>query len=599
MFCRRYRSARRITSNFPVSEVPAAVTNPIHYRLLHRKIALFGGLVLLCVFVGQGVFFIQANSQTVDEATHLAAGYSYLTTRDFRLDAEHPPFIKELQALPLLLFYGIPFKPNPQQWRDGDNVRVGLDFLYRSPIPANQILAWSRFTNLFLGVLLVALIGWWAYRLWGSLPALLAMALASLEPNLVAHSALVTTDLGVALFIFLAVYLLWEYLQLPTWGRWAAVGVSTGLALASKFSALFLVAALSLILALLVMAGEPCALPSNKTRIDRWPKIAQVGTLFLIVLFVALLTIVPVYFFQGVVPWMTGLREFLTHADTGHLSFLLGEYSSQGWWDYFGIAFLIKTPIGSLLLIAVSLVLYRVGKPLQRRDAILLLIPPALIFITTTQAKVNIGLRHILPVYPFLFVLASRLATFRLRREWAVPLIIGIPMIFTAISSLWISPHQLAYFNEFVGGPDQGYRYLSDSNIDWGQDLRGLKTYMEQEKLPIIYLSYFGTAPPSAYGIRHQSVARTGIQEVSPPSDKVPATATRKIFAISVYNLQDVATRSSPLFRWLWLRQPIAKIGYSIFIYDLSNDSVGLTMLERAYERGRTPALSGQSIVSN
>jgi hypothetical protein len=447
-------------------------------------------------------------------------------------------------------------------------------------------------------VLLVTLIGWWAYRLWGILPAMLAMALACFEPNLVAHSALVTTDLGVALFIFLAVYLLWEYLQLPTWGRLAAVGVSTGLALAAKFSALFLVAALSGIFALLVIAGEPCVLPSNKNRIDRWPKTAQAGTLFLIVLFVAFLTIFPVYFFQGIVPWVTGLREFLTHADTGHLSFFLGDYSYEGWWDYFGIAFLIKTPIGSLLLIAASLALYRVGKPLQRRDAILLLIPPALIFIATTQAKVNIGLRHILPVYPFLFVLASRLATVRLQREWALPFVI-ISTIFTAISSLRITPHQLAYFNEFVGGPDQGYRYLSDSNIDWGQDLRGLKKYMEQEKLPIIFLSYFGTAPPSAYGIRYQSIARTGIHEVSPPSDKVPAIAARKIFAISVYNLQDISTGSIPLFRWLWLRQPIAKIGYSIFIYDLSNDAVGLMMLERAYARTKAPAPSEQSIALN
>ena len=258
----------------------------------------------------------------------------------------------------------MPFRPDLQQWRNADQEQIGLDFLYKSPIPADQILAWSRFTNLFLGVLLVALIGWWAYRLWGSLPAMLAMTLASLEPDLVAHSALVTTDLGVALFIFLPSIFFGSICSFQP-GSLVAVGVSTGLALASKFSALFLVAALSLILALIVIAGEPCALPANKTRIARWPKIAQAGTLFLIVLFVTFLIIVPVYFFQGIVPWVTGLREFLGHADTGHLSFFLGDYSYQGWWDYFGVAFLIKTPIGSLLLIAASLAFYRVGKPLH------------------------------------------------------------------------------------------------------------------------------------------------------------------------------------------------------------------------------------------
>ena len=134
-----------------------------------------------------------------------------------------------------------------------------------------------------------------------------------------------------------------------------------------------------------------------------------------------------------------------------------------------------------------------------------------------------------------------------------------------------------------VGGPEQGYRYLSDSNLDWGQDLKGLKAYMEKEKLPIIYLSYFGTAPPSYYGIRYQYVPGTGTLEWPPPADKVPADASRKILAISVYNLQDVSRPNDPLFRWLWLRQPVAKIGYSIFIYDLTNDPEGLMKLEESY----------------
>ncbi len=168
-------------------------------------------------FVAQGLFFIWANSQTIDEATHLAAGYSYLATNDFRLDPEHPPLIKELQAVPLFFIYQLPFQPDSRQWRDADSYRIGQDFVYKSRIPADQILLLSRLPNLLLGVLLVALIGWWAYRLWGMLAAVLAMALACFEPNLIAHSSLVTTDIGVTLFVFLALYLLWEYQNLPTW----------------------------------------------------------------------------------------------------------------------------------------------------------------------------------------------------------------------------------------------------------------------------------------------------------------------------------------------------------------------------------------------
>jgi hypothetical protein len=554
-------------------------------RWSRAKPALLGGLFLLVVFIAQGIFFIRANSQTVDEATHLAAGYSYLARRDFRLNPGHPPLTKELQALPLFLGYRLPFNPDPQHWSEGDDYAIGYQFLYKSRLPADRMLALSRLPNLFLGVVLITVIGWWAYRLWGSPAAMVAMALASLEPNLVAHSSLVTTDLGVTLFIFLTVYLLWQYLNSPTWLLLVATGISAGMALLSKLSAILLPPVIVLIVGASVFFGsEPYLLPQKETQHQPMRKLLlQTAVTLCLIVFFALLTIPSAYFFQGFSSWLHGLEMVLMHTQGGHAAFFLGEYSYQGWWNYFLIAFLIKTPIGSLLLIAASLIFYRAGNPLRRREAIFLLLPVVVIFLTTTQAKVNIGLRHILPVYPFLFVLASRFATVHFRSRWLMPLVVGMLVAFTAMSSLRIAPHQLAYFNEMVGGPDQGYRYLSDSNLDWGQDLKGLKTYMEKEKLPIIYLSYFGTAPPDYYGIRYQYVAGKGTLEWPPPSDKVPADAARKILAISVYNLQDVSTPDEPLFRWLWVRQPVAKIGYSIFIYDLTNDPEGLMKLEETY----------------
>jgi hypothetical protein len=267
----------------------------------------------------------------------------------------------------------------------------------------------------------------------------------------------------------------------------------------------------------------------------------------------------------------------------GQAAFFLGQYSYEGWWSYYLVAFLIKTPLGSLMLMALSLLFYQTGSRLKARQAIFLLLPVIIILLATTQAKVNIGLRHILPIYPFLFVLASRLATIRLQRRWLAPALIGVALSLTMISSLRIAPHQLAYFNEIIGGPGQGYRYLADSNLDWGQDLKSLKAYIDKEKLPIIYLSYFGSAPPSYYGIRYQYVPGTWPLEWPPPADTVPPEMSRKILAVSVNNMQDVFTPYEPLFRWLRLRKPIAKIGYSIFVYDLSEDAAGLMMLKRTY----------------
>ena len=133
---------------------------------------------------------------------------------------------------------------------------IGRDLLYNSPPSADQILALSRFPNLLLGAALVALTGWWAYRLWGNHAAILAVALASLEPNLVAHSSLVTTDIGVTLFIFLAVSLLWEHVNSPTWARLTATGICTGMAVVSKFSGLLLIPIIITIAVLLFIGGN-------------------------------------------------------------------------------------------------------------------------------------------------------------------------------------------------------------------------------------------------------------------------------------------------------------------------------------------------------
>ena len=539
------------------------------------------------MFFFQGVFVITANSPTYDETMHVAAGYSYLATGDFRLEPQNPPLIKELLALPLFLGYRLPFNPDAQHWRDGDRYLIGQHFLYESTLSADRILFLTRIPNLVLGGALLALIGWWAYRLWGPRATVLALALTSLEPNLVAHSSLVTTDIGAALFIFLTVYLLWEYLRAPTWWMLSLVSSATGLALATKFSTILLIPLIPLLLgaSLLIDPRARAVLPVTKRQTLANFKVLEVTTpLFVVLLFV--LTIVSLaYFFQGVSPWVSGLKRFIALAREGQPAFFWGEYSYVGWWNYFLVAFLIKTPLGSLLLIGASLLFYRAGNSLGRREAIFILLPVIVIFVLTSQSKVNIGLRHILPVYPFLFVLASRFGTVRFRRQWLAPLLLGVPLLMTAVSAIRIAPHQLAYFNELVGGPGQGYRYLSDSNVDWGQDLKGVKAYMETENISIIYLSYFGTAPPAYYGIRYQYVPGSWPLEWPPPHDTVPDTASRKILAISVTNLQDVGYHYDPLFRWLWLRKPVAKIGYSIFVYDLSNDREGLTKLEETYAK--------------
>ena len=151
---------------------------------VHTKVVPLAAIFLLLLFDAQGIFFIRANSQTIDEAIHLAAGYSYLATSDFRLDPEHPPLIKELQTVPLFFLYRLPFSTRIlDSGKTQIVISIGQDFVYRSRIPLPIKYSPSRLSNLFLGVLLVALIGWWAYRLWGMRAAVLAMVLPPLVLN--------------------------------------------------------------------------------------------------------------------------------------------------------------------------------------------------------------------------------------------------------------------------------------------------------------------------------------------------------------------------------------------------------------------------------
>ena len=544
-------------------------------------------ICLLLLFLTQSIVLVRSNAPTYDEGAHLAEGYSYLARRDFRLNPENPPLIKMLLASGLFLGYRLPFDPPKEYWQAAADFAIGQFFLYSSAVHADEILTVGRLSNVVLGALLVVLVGRWAHRLWGLWAGIVAMALACLEPNVIAHASLAHTDVGTSLFIALALYLLWEYSTAPSAWKAARAGAAVGLALVSRYSSITLLPIIGMILVAHIILGNVIA--------AGWPvrcKTATVGgriqqgTATALLLIVPALGIIPAaYFFQGFSPWLSGLQLFLSRARLGQPAFLLGQYSTDGWWYYFPLAFLIKTSIGGLFLIGLGLALARAGTPLHRREMLFLLAPALLFFTVLTQARVNIGVRYALPVYPLLFILASRVVTISTRAAWVMPSIIVLALTFNAASALRVVPHQLAYFNELVGGPEQGYRYLGDSNVDWGQDLKRVKAFMDHEEVPIIYLSYFGTAPPAYYGIRYQFVPGSWPLEWPPPPDLVPADLRRKLLIISVANLQEVSSHHDPLFAWLQSRRPAARIGYSIFVYDLSYDLEALHQLAEAYRK--------------
>jgi hypothetical protein len=263
-------------------------------------------------------------------------------------------------------------------------------------------------------------------------------------------------------------------------------------------------------------------------------------------------------------PYLYGFFRFFKHSES-RPSFLLGERSEHGFAWFFPATFALKTPIGLLVLLALGALTLRSQAP-SRRVALFLWLPVAVYLALTLTRGINIGHRHLLPIYPFLFVAAGRAAT--LVRGPSRPLAAGVlaAAAWYGVSVARVHPHYLAYFNEAAGGPANGYRLLVDSSLDWGQDLAGLRDWLAAHGIARAKLSYFGTADPEYHRVPVDLLPgymlprpRRTVYEVSPGD----------VVAVSATNLQEVYVDASvrPLMALLRARQPIGQVGHSILVY--------------------------------
>ncbi len=540
----------------------------------------------------------------MDELPHLSAGYSYLTQKDMRLNPEHPPLLKDLAALPLLFIRDIKFPAEVKSWQEEINGQwdFGREFLFRSGNPADQMIFWGRIPMILILILLGFFLFKWAKELFGNKAALLSLIFFALSPTFLAHGSLITTDVGAAAGILIASYYFLKALQSPNKKNIIIAGLAFGLAQLLKFSVILLVPLFGF-LALVWWLQKKGALKQT------------IKTLILVFL-IGFLLIWPVYqyhtlnyppekqladsqvylkdsieIFKQPVLWMadkpilrpyalylTGLGMVFHRVAGGNTTYFLGEVSNQGWLSYFPAVYLMKIPLSFhiLTLLALLFALFWLRKNLKKSWNWISSHSPefsmiafiGLYWLVSITGKLNIGVRHLLPVFPFTIILVSA-ATLNLLKEphkkikcFLLALLIG----WQAVSVFSVYPHFLAYFNEAAGGPENGYKYVVDSNLDWGQDLKGLKQWVEDNKIEKIYLDYFGGAEPEYYlKEKYSPWWGTRSPEELPKGNYLAVSATLlqggKGEAIPSLN------QPSGFYRWLDNYQPVAKIGYSIFIY--------------------------------
>lgn len=531
---------------------------------LRPRLATLAAAALLAAHAALVLHAATWQSTVYDEPYYASAGYARLAGGSLALNPEHPPVMKLLLGA-AWLGADLPPPAAVEGFAQGDQWTFGPRLLYRDPARAPGLLLRARAVVAAVSVLLGLGVFLVARRVGGAAAGLLALALYAFDPLVVANAGLATLDLGAAAAIFAAVVLAERAVERGTPGWIAAAGLATGAALGVKATGLLVgPAVIALALAPLLAPVRP-GWRAVGIRLGRG---AVVGALGVGVL--ALLS-----WPEGLAPWWGAFELQRHHAQVGHMTFLLGRYSNVGFWWYYPVGWLVKTPVPVLLATAGGALL--VLRELRReptRAALLLALPAGLLAVAMSSRICN-GVRNLLPMTPFLAV-AAGVALARLRGPgWRGLAALAAPA-WTAAALLLVHPHPLTYANALAGGPRGAWRHVTDSNLDWGQGIPALAEALEGVPLRRLWLDHFGLALPAAHGLpRYRLVHDAGFRAAAVlrhPRRDGPDPAGRELLAVSATSLVDVYVRDKQLHAWLRARTPWRWAGNSIAIYDVTSD---------------------------
>jgi len=570
---------------------------------------IIAAVLLIFVFV-ICVFSMKDDSLTMDELAHIPAGYSYLVKQDMRLNPEHPPLVKDLAALPLLFIRNIKFPDNIKAWTTDTNGQwdFGSYFFYKTGNPVSKIIFFARIPMVLLLLLLGLLIFKLTKKKFGNEAGLLSLFLFSLSPTFLAHGRLVTTDIGAAFGAMLATFCFVKALKEPKAANVIIAGIAFGMAETLKFSLILLVP-LFIFFALISLLRKTKVLQALKTTI--------------LVFFIGCLLIYPVYLFHTLnypktrqiadikvylkdypeivkrvvlfnarrdalrpyAQYLTGLLMTFQRAAGGNTTYFMGEVNNEGWRTYFPIIYFIKETLAFHIftLIAVISVLIELNReklknPLKKFKEYLLdhfeefasLCFIALYVLASLSSKLNLGIRHLLPIFPFIIFLIAGTISKLLKEPYLKSkyVILGGLLLFQMASVLMVFPSFLSYFNEFVGGADKGYIYATDSNLDWGQDLKRLEKWTEKNNIRKIYIDYFGGGDPKYY-LKEKFSSWWGDRN----KNELPKGSYLAVSLTLLQGGRGVPAKGfkgeTGYYNWLNNFTPVANIGHSIFVYKI------------------------------
>jgi len=562
----------------------------------HRQKYLWlAAVALLVIQAALALTIVHRESLTFDEGDHMFAGYMMWKAGDYGLNPEHPPLAKLLATIPILSnSLWIP-PPKHNQFFKAEAYLNGRDWLARNDGDRQHLVFEMRVSAELLALGLCLFLFLAAREWFGDAAGLVALALVVFDPNVLAHSALVTTDIGVSCFFVAAIWTFYRFATRPTFIRLLLVSLATGLLLATKHSGILIGP-----MFISLIAWEVLKAPgAERKRVA----LRLTGGFFAIVV----LSVFVLWAFYGFrytarpagmafSTSVTGYAEPLSHFDSAvvvavsrlHLlpesylvglvdvklmsiaypTFLLGKVYPHGLWYYFPLVILIKTTLGLLLLFVLATFATVTGKLKRHRELFYCLAPPIIYLAVAMMSGMNIGARHLLPMYAFVIIFAAAAAAklAGTNRRWMI--LCAVLIVAHIVSSLLVFPNEIAYANEASGGPRNVHNLLSDASVDWAQQLLQVKQWQDQHPDQECWFAYFArpVIDPGVYGIRCHALPTYDTQWGG--VGLVPPSVTGAVL-ISAGDLSGCEWPSGQLnpYRSFQSRHPDLTIDYAVFVY--------------------------------
>jgi 4-amino-4-deoxy-L-arabinose transferase-like glycosyltransferase len=560
-----------------------------------KAASLFFAALLFCAFSFQLWYHADQTSPTIDEPTHILAGHRYWQCGDFGINPEHPPLVKLLAASSLNSRQLIePAWPCGSRYTTQPEVfAAGAEFLIANGI--DQTVVPARILAALLSLTFGASVFLMAFRMFGRWEAIVALALLAFEPNLIAHGSLVTTDMALTLGALLATWALYSYGEKPSWWRLGLAGMAFGFLFVTKHSALVFVPVLFVVFMLDAIFLREAGVVRILLR-----RLAAFG----VVLLIGIAVLWSFYGFRyyalpGASEPMYALQEYINSNSIPAVAnsmrakavVALGDYRllpesyvlgladvvassdrstaifdrifASGRWYFFPLSFLVKTSVPLLLLTIVGL-FAAFFIPGKRREMIYLIAPAVFFFAFSMMAKINIGVRHILPVYGFSVIVAAAAAVWMGRRYVLVRYVMPAILLFHVLTAVRTAPYYIAFSNDLWGGTENTHRiFPGDSNLDWGQNEKFVAEYLAKENITDCWYAGWGNVELMRALQPCRLMPNTFPRREPPLTDALPKVIEGTILV----NVANLPPRGGNEYVPLTLQKPVAVIGGSIFVY--------------------------------